>query len=128
MTGQMQELSCESLLALQVRFTHRERNRAEFYPTVGSLQALGRYNYAFTTKINPTKRRVWWVAWCTAFLAAFIKMQLTFIWFSLCLQTGRAGLTACQRVTPPFWSNLIRVAQSLVPFKLAYERKRRGSA
>ena len=96
-SGRCQERSCESLPSLQVRFTHRERNRAGFYPTVGSLQALARYSYAFTTKINPTKRSVCWVAWCTAFLAAFMKMQLTFIWFSLCLQTGQAGL--------PWWSS-----------------------
>lgn len=35
-------------------------NRNWFYPTVGSLQALARYKYDLRTKINPTKRTVWW--------------------------------------------------------------------
>lgn len=77
---------CKSAL-----LTGRE-NRDWFYPTVESLQALARYNYAFTTKINPTKRTEWWAAQEHSFLGSLHQnpadFHLVFI-----VSTNRTGRT-----------------------------------
>lgn len=110
-TGQTQKRSRGGSHALQVCFAHRDTKQGLILSTVGCLQAPARYNYGFKTKTNPIKRRVWWAAQEHSFsLAAFSKIQLTFIWFSLCLQTGKAGFIAWQTATLPFWSNFIRKA------------------